>query len=97
MSSEYNEHGVLKNCVRCKKENTQNEEDDIYCIHCAAPLLNKCTNEGDINNPGCESKMPSDASFCSKCASRTTFYVAGLVETEYPETQLVASDLEDMF
>jgi hypothetical protein len=85
------EHGAVTIYVRCQKPNLKREADDKFCVHCASPVLNECTNQPIGNEFGdfCGAVMTPYVCYCSKCGSPTTFYQAGLVDTEYPKTELI--------
>lgn len=66
-----------KFCVRC---NHKAAEKDKYCVKCGAPLLNTCSNQGDIFNKKCSMVNREDAAYCAGCGAPTTFHKHGLIE-----------------
>lgn len=86
------ENGILKECLRCKKQIVDPEDDDIYCTQCGSILLNRCTNHpdfyGDMNTPPCGAKMKPDAAYCSKCSEITTFNSHQLIDVKYAKTEI---------
>lgn len=66
----------IEPCIRC---GSIPEEKDKYCIHCGAPLVNKCTRPKSPLHAGCSKVNRRDAAFCSGCGHPTTFRVEGLL------------------
>lgn len=65
-----------KYCVRC---NRKAEDGDKYCVGCGAPLINGCTNAGDMFTKKCSKVNREDAAYCSGCGAPTVFHREGLV------------------
>lgn len=65
---ETNENGKLKECPKCKNEETNIEGS--YCQICGELLTNYCSNED------CDYQeiLPSNARYCPVCGSASTFY-----------------------
>lgn len=63
-------------CYRCK---STNYEGDKYCVHCGAPLVNRCMDEAGKLDKGCGAKNEPHAAFCVKCGHKTLFHHHGLV------------------
>lgn len=88
------ENKMLKTCLRCNKEVTDPREDYIYCTKCASPLQNRCTNHQDFHDGNfygeeCGEILEPDAAFCPKCAAESLFNKAGIIDVEYPRTEII--------
>lgn len=68
--------GEPKTCVSC---GFIAADEDVYCIRCGSPLINKCSDEKGLLDKGCSFVNKSDASYCAKCGSPTTFNKLGLL------------------
>lgn len=62
------ENGKLKECPNCHNEET--EIDGDYCQICGQNIVNRCTNYNCSN----VAPLPSNARFCPKCGSNSTFF-----------------------
>lgn len=86
--------GFVEHCLRCEAITPEDrEENDIFCQQCAAPLVNRCTNEYGHsygNDEQCGIKLDPKAVFCKKCATISLFASKGLIENKYPEVEIVA-------
>jgi len=81
-------------CLRCEAITPdEREENDIFCQKCAAPLVNRCTNDDNQaygNNDPCGITLEPEAVFCKKCATISLFASKGLIENKYPEVEIIA-------
>jgi len=83
-----------KTCLRC---GAVFEEGSHYCTRCGAPVVNRCTDPGDLLNDPCGHICGFQDAFCSKCGSETTFKKAGLIHSPYTENKvLYKNNLDDM-
>ncbi|WP_438431883.1 hypothetical protein [Gorillibacterium sp. sgz500922] len=65
-----------KLCPRCSRKA---EDGDKHCVGCGAPLINSCTNAGDIFTKKCSKVNREDAAYCSGCGAPTVFHREGLL------------------
>lgn len=76
-------------CIRCA---TASNKKNRYCLHCGAPLMNKCMNQGELLGEACGRVNPKDAVFCTKCGHYTAFHKAGLLTTQYEKNCCLEED-----
>jgi len=65
-----------KYCARC---NRKAEDGDKFCVGCGAPLINSCTNAGDMFVKKCSKVNRDDAAYCATCGAPTIFHREGLL------------------
>jgi uncharacterized membrane protein YvbJ len=65
-----------KFCPRCSQKA---DEKDKFCVRCGAPLINSCTNKGDLFSKKCSTVNREDAAYCASCGAPTVFYQEGLI------------------
>ena len=81
-------------CLRC---GAIFKEGSSYCARCGAPVVNRCTDQGDLLNDPCGHVCGFQDAFCSKCGSETTFKRAGLIRSPWTENKaLYQNHLDDM-
>lgn len=61
-----------KKCLNCKAETDPNDEEELFCSKCGAPVVNRCS---DYN---CDKLLKEDAKFCKYCGSPSIFNNYGL-------------------
>lgn len=49
-----------KSCIRCRQTY---KENDLFCISCGAPVINKCTFDGGLLDDPCTKINPHNAVF----------------------------------
>ena len=64
----------------CPKCNHRADEKDKYCVQCATPLINGCSNKGDLFTKKCSKINRDDAAYCSSCGAPTVYNLQGLVK-----------------
>jgi RNA polymerase subunit RPABC4/transcription elongation factor Spt4 len=83
-----------KACIRC---GTGYEKGQRYCSFCGAPVVNRCTDPGDLLGDPCGNVCKEDQAFCPKCGSITAFNKAGLLHSPYRENKaLYVDELAEM-
>lgn len=68
------ENGKLKECPRCKNEETNIEGD--YCQICGKPIINRCSD----NYCTYDKALPTNARYCPICGNSSTFFNAGYLK-----------------
>lgn len=97
---ETDENNKVIKCPRCDNEEIL---DGNYCQICGLELHNRCNNyeEDDYGNfvQGCGEICNSNARYCHKCGSKTSFYQLGFLSdytTEKNNKDFVINDSDDL-
>lgn len=81
---ELDEEGRVSVCPVC--ENEQINKNGNYCHICGTYIINKCTHYDDDEYTFCNEIASSNARYCIKCGSETTFFKQGLL-ADYKQEQ----------
>ncbi len=68
-----------KKCLKCGAETTPDDEEELFCSKCGAPVVNRCS---DYN---CDKTLKEDARFCKYCGSSSIFNNYGLLDNTAPK------------
>ena len=68
-----------KKCLKCEAETNPNDEEELFCSKCGAPVVNRCS---DYN---CDKLLKEDAKFCKYCGSSSIFNNYGLLDITAPK------------
>jgi RNA polymerase subunit RPABC4/transcription elongation factor Spt4 len=77
----------VKKCLKCGAETDSNDEEELFCSKCGAPVVNHCA---DYN---CVKLLKEDAKFCKYCGSSSIFNNFGLLDTDAPKNSNNINDL----
>ena len=76
-----------KKCLNCGAETNSNDEEELFCSKCGAPVVNRCS---DYN---CCKVLKEDAKYCKYCGSPSIFENYGLFNNTAPKFSDNTDDL----
>lgn len=89
--NEYNSNDILKfkvkKCLVCNSETDINDDEELFCSKCGAPIINRCSNYE------CSKLLKEDAKYCKYCGSSSIFYNYGLLGSSAPLNSNNTDDL----
>ena len=70
----------VNKCLKCGSSTCINDDEELFCSQCGAPVLNKCACYD------CQTTLPSNAKYCKICGSPSIFFNYGLFNPVLPTT-----------
>ncbi len=77
----------VKKCLKCGAETTSDDEQELFCSKCGAPVVNRCS---DYN---CDKLLREDAKYCKYCGAPSIFNNYGLLDNTAPK---FSNNIEDL-
>lgn len=64
----------VKKCLQCGAETNLNDNEELFCSKCGAPLVNRCSNYS------CKKFLKENDKYCKHCGSASTFNNYGILD-----------------
>ncbi len=79
----YEETFKTKKCLKCGYTTDPEDDEELYCSACGAPLINRCSDYT------CGITLQPTAAYCKKCGAESIFLNWGLVSSKNSDAPVI--------